>query len=73
MEVLQFFLQLNQAFSFRIVVWDSNLLRHGNWGKLGPFFKIFVFVGLKTHKNKDRSKKAAYALFTGKPSIIKRS
>ena len=37
MEVLPFFSQLNQAFSFRIVVWDSKLLRHGNWGELGPF------------------------------------
>ena len=36
-EVLQLVLQLNQAFSFRIVVWDSKLLRHGNWGELGPF------------------------------------
>ena len=34
---LQFFLQLNQVFSFRIVVWDSKLLKHGNWGELGPF------------------------------------
>ena len=37
MEVLPFFLQLHQAFSFGIVVWDSKLLRHSNWGKLGPF------------------------------------
>ena len=37
MEVLQFFSQLNQVFSFRIVVWDSKLLSHGNWGELGPF------------------------------------
>ena len=37
MEVLQFFLQLNQVFSFGIVVWDSKLLKHGNWGELGPF------------------------------------
>ena len=37
MEVLQFFLQLNQVFSFEIVVWDSKLLKHGNWGELGPF------------------------------------
>ena len=34
---LQFFLQLNQVFSFGIVVWDSKLLKHGNWGELGPF------------------------------------
>ena len=37
MEVLQFFLQLNQAFSFGIVFWDSKLISHANWGKLGPF------------------------------------
>ena len=37
MQVLQFFWQLHQAFSFGIVVWDYNLLRHGNWGELGPF------------------------------------
>ena len=37
MEVLQIFLLLNQAFSFGIVVWDSKLLTHSNWGKLGPF------------------------------------
>ena len=37
MEVLQFLSHLNQAFSFGIVVWDSKLLRHGNWGELGPF------------------------------------
>ena len=37
MEVLQFFSQLNQAFSFGRVFWDSKLIRHGNWGKLGPF------------------------------------
>ena len=36
-EVLPFFSQLHQVFSFRIVVWDSKLLRHSNWGKLGPF------------------------------------
>ena len=36
MEVLQFFSQLHQAFSFGTVVWDSKLLRHGNWGQLGP-------------------------------------
>ena len=34
---LPFFSQLNQVFSFRIVVWDSKLLRHGNWGELDPF------------------------------------
>ena len=37
MEVLPFFSQLHQAFSFEIVVWDSKLLKHSNWGKLGPF------------------------------------
>ena len=37
MEVLQFLLQLNQAFSFGIVVWDSQLLKHSKWGELGPF------------------------------------
>ena len=37
MEVLQFFSPLNQVCSFGIVVWDSKLLRHGNWGELGPF------------------------------------
>ena len=37
MEVLPFFLQLHQAFSFEIVVWGSKLLGHSNWGKLGPF------------------------------------
>ena len=37
MEVLQFFSQLNQTFSFGIVVWNSKLLRHSNWGELGPF------------------------------------
>ena len=37
MEVLQFFSQLNQMFSFGIGDWDSKLLKHGNWGKLGPF------------------------------------
>ena len=37
MKVLQFFSLLNQAFSFGIVVWDSKLLRHSNWGELGPF------------------------------------
>ena len=37
MEVLQIFLLLNQAFSFGIVVWDSKLLRHSNWGELGRF------------------------------------
>ena len=37
MEVLQFFSQLNQVSSFGIVVWDSKLLQHGNWGELGPF------------------------------------
>ena len=37
MEVLPFFSQLHQAFFFGIVVWDSKLLRHSNWGKLGPF------------------------------------
>ena len=62
MEVLQFFSQLNQAFSFGIVVWDSKLFRHGNWGELGPF---------ETKKNKDWSKKVTYALFAGKPSFIK--
>ena len=36
-EVLQFFSQLNQVFSFGIVLWDSKLIRHGNWDKLGPF------------------------------------
>ena len=54
MEVLPFFSQLHQAFSFEIVVWDSKLLRHSNWGKLGPF---------KTTKNKDRSKNVNCALF----------
>ena len=29
MEVLHFFSQLNQVFSFGIVVWDSKLLKHG--------------------------------------------
>ena len=37
MEVLPFFSQLHQAFSFEIVVWDSKLLRQSNWGKRGPF------------------------------------
>ena len=37
MEDLQFFSQLNQVFTFGIVVWDSKLLKHGNWGELGPF------------------------------------
>ena len=37
MEFLQFFSLLNQAFSFGIVVGDSKLLRHSNWGELGPF------------------------------------
>ena len=37
MEVLQFFSQLNEVFAFGIVVWDSKLLKHGNWGELGPF------------------------------------
>ena len=54
MEVLPFFSQLNQAFSFKIVVWGSKLLRHSNWGKLRPF---------KTTKNKDRSKNVKCALF----------
>ena len=31
MEFLPFFSQLNQAFSFGIVVWETKLLRHGNW------------------------------------------
>ena len=37
MEALPFFLQLHEAFSLEIVVCDSKLLRHSNWGKLGPF------------------------------------
>ena len=37
MEEMQFFSQLNQAFSLGILVWDSKLLKHGNWGELGPF------------------------------------
>ena len=37
MEVLQFFSQLNQAFSFGIVFWDSKLISDGNWGKVDPF------------------------------------
>ena len=37
MEVLRLFLAAKQAFSFRIVVWDSKLLRHGNLSELGPF------------------------------------
>ena len=61
MEVLPFFSQLHQAFSFEIVVWDSKLLRHSNWGKLGPF---------KTTKNKDRSKNVNCALFPPGPSIF---
>ena len=62
MEVLPFFSQLHQAFSFEIVVWDSKLLRHSDWGKLGPF---------KTTKNKDRSKNVNCALFPPGPSYIK--
>ena len=61
MEVLPFFLQLHQVFSFEIVVWDSKLLRHINWGKLGPF---------KTTKNKDRSKNVNCTLFPPGPSFI---
>ena len=37
LEVLPFLSQLNQAFSFGIVDWETKLLRHGNWGELCPF------------------------------------
>ena len=46
MEVLQFFSQLNQAFSFGIVFWDSELIRHGNWGQLSFFHQAVLLVRL---------------------------
>ena len=40
MEVLQFFLWLNQTFFLGIVVWDSKLLGHSNWGGLQPWTEV---------------------------------
>ena len=70
MEVLPFLSQLDQAFFFGIVVWDSKLLRHGNWGELGPFYTKKKQRSVKKSDSQTFCLKALKFVYSTRPNLF---